>query len=241
MGFLKTLSKKVSSSSHLSLSQPQVPKTRTPSPLRSKPPSPPPAPAPSAPRVAILGAGSRGNAYARALHAAVAAHVVAVAEPRDEVRNRFGKRYIWGEGPELEGQAFKGWEDWAEWEKERRAKEARGEEVPRGASVVFVCVLDDVHLAVVKACAEMGGLHIMCEKPLAGSLQETLEMYSAVRAGWRRTGKRTIFGIGHVLRYSPHNVLLRKLVREEKVVGDVMSIEHTEPVGWWHFSHSYVR
>jgi hypothetical protein len=44
-------------------------------------------------------------------------------------------------------------------------------------------------------------------------------------------GRKTVFGVGHVLRYSPHNVLLRKLVRDVRVVGDVISVEHTEPVG----------
>lgn len=36
-------------------------------------------------------------------------------------------------------------------------------------------------------------------------------------------------------------MLLRHLVRERNIIGDVLSIEHVEPVGWWHFSHSYVR
>jgi hypothetical protein len=53
--------------------------------------------------------------------------------------------------------------------------------------------------------------------------------------------KEPVFGICHVLRYSPHNMMLRHLVLEEEVIGDVLSIEHVEPVGWWHFSHSYVR
>jgi len=35
--------------------------------------------------------------------------------------------------------------------------------------------------------------------------------------------------------------MLRKLVLQDRVVGDILSIENTEPVGWWHFSHSYVR
>jgi predicted dehydrogenase len=107
-------------------------------------------------------------------------------------------------------------------------------------NTVFVCVMDHLHLPVVKALAPLG-LHIMCEKPLATTLEDCLEMYAAVRANWAATGKKTIFGIGHVLRYAPHNVLLRKLVREEKVCGEVMSVEHTEPVGWWHYTHSYVR
>lgn len=36
-------------------------------------------------------------------------------------------------------------------------------------------------------------------------------------------------------------MLLRDLVRQQQVIGDILSLEHTEPVGWWHFSHSYVR
>jgi hypothetical protein len=35
--------------------------------------------------------------------------------------------------------------------------------------------------------------------------------------------------------------MLRHLVLDKEVIGDVLSIEHVEPVGWWHFSHSYVR
>lgn len=36
-------------------------------------------------------------------------------------------------------------------------------------------------------------------------------------------------------------MLLRELVVDQQIVGDVLSLEHVEPVGWWHFSHSYVR
>jgi hypothetical protein len=36
-------------------------------------------------------------------------------------------------------------------------------------------------------------------------------------------------------------MLLRKLVLQDRVVGDILSVVHTEPVGWWHFTHSYVR
>jgi len=50
-----------------------------------------------------------------------------------------------------------------------------------------------------------------------------------------------VFAICHVLRYSPYNMALRKLVLEKEIIGDVLSVEHVEPVGNWHFSHSYVR
>ncbi|KAK2612047.1 hypothetical protein QQS21_002012 [Conoideocrella luteorostrata] len=51
----------------------------------------------------------------------------------------------------------------------------------------------------------------------------------------------TIFLTGYVLRYSPHNMLLRRLLLEDRATVEVILVGHTEPVGWFHFSHSYVR
>ncbi|KAF2665890.1 streptomycin biosynthesis protein StrI [Microthyrium microscopicum] len=201
----------------------------------------PPTPPPNAPRVAIIGAGSRGNAYAAALYNAGAAHIVAVAEPRTAVRETFGRTFIWRDSPSSsDGQSFESWQDLIDWARNTNATTAN-KPPGTGIDLVFVCVQDAMHLAVVRALAELGGLHILCEKPLATRLNEVLEMSAALKAGWARTGRKTVFGVGHVLRYAPHNVLLRELVRERGVVGDVLSVEHTEPVGWWHFSHSYVR
>jgi predicted dehydrogenase len=198
----------------------------------------PPTPPADAPRVLVIGAGSRGVAYALATEAAGLARVAAVAEPRAAVRARFGARFVWGAGGGAgEGQEFGGWEEWVAWETARRAGGGGG----AGVEIAFVCVLDDMHLPVVRALARLGGVHVMCEKPLAPTLADCLDMYRDVREGWAAAGRETVFGIGHVLRYAPHNVLLRKLVREERVVGDIMSVEHTEPIGWWHFAHSYVR
>jgi hypothetical protein len=66
-------------------------------------------------------------------------------------------------------------------------------------------------------------------------------MYTALESNKIAGGQQAIFSIGHVLRYSPHNMLLRKLVLQDRVIGDILSVVHTEPVGWWHFAHSYVR
>jgi predicted dehydrogenase len=81
----------------------------------------------------------------------------------------------------------------------------------------------------------------MCEKPLTTSLDDCIDILGVVRREWKVLRRKTVFGIGHVLRYSPHNVMLRRLAREEKAVGDVISVEHTEPIGWWHMAHSFVR
>lgn len=81
----------------------------------------PPAKVPGAPRFLVIGAGSRGCAYARAVTTATAGVVAAVAEPDDFKRKHFGTRYIWGPDNEpREGQAFKSWQVWLEWETSRR-------------------------------------------------------------------------------------------------------------------------
>lgn len=201
---------------------------------------------PNPPRLAIIGAGSRGQAYASAVIRATAGRVVAVAEPHDFKRAQFGRNYIWGldgrDSPS-DDEAFASWTDFVDHERDLRRRIAAGEKgLPPPVDGVFVCVLDEMHRDVVVALASLpGGVHIMCEKPLATTLAHCVEMYRALRDNRGANGERCVFSIGHVLRYSPHNVELRRLLFEERVIGDVLSVVHTEPVGWWHFTHSYVR
>ncbi|KAK0628121.1 NAD(P)-binding protein [Bombardia bombarda] len=195
------------------------------------------------PRVLIIGAGSRGGAYARAIRASGNGMIVAVAEPDEYKRTQFGRNNIWGEGGlPAEGADFGDWRDFVAYEKQRRARIVAGDaDTPPGIDAVFVCVLDEMHRDVVMALASLGGLHIMCEKPLATNLQDCVDMYRALGSNRNNKGEQMVFSIGHVLRYSPHNMLLRKLLLEDRVIGDILSVVHTEPVGWWHFTHSYVR
>ncbi|OJD39722.1 streptomycin biosynthesis protein [Diplodia corticola] len=228
---------------------------------------------PSPPRILVIGAGSRGHAYASAVAKHTAAVIAAVAEPIAFKRREFVSRFITtAEKEEEEGKeqqegagehdeqqhAFADWRDYVEWEKARRARAASASastssaagQVPPGVDAAFVCVLDEQHREVVEGLAPLG-LAVMCEKPLATTLADCVAIYKAMLRGGGGSGSSggshgninvpRIFSIGHVLRYSPHNMLLRRLVREQGVVGDVLSVEHTEPVGWWHFSHSYVR
>jgi len=209
---------------------------------RVQPPEPP-AMSENPPRVLIIGAGSRGRAYARAIRSSSNGIVVAVAEPDDYKRTEFGRAMIWGAGgPPPEGAVFRDWRDFITYEHARRVRVVEGvPDVPAGVDAAFVCVLDEMHREVVVALTELGGLHIMCEKPLATSLTDCVALYRALRSNRNEAGEQLVFSIGHVLRYSPHNTLLRKLVLEDRVIGDLLSVAHTEPVGWWHFTHSYVR
>lgn len=199
----------------------------------------PPPPSANPPRFAVIGAGSRGQAYAHAVHTVTNGVVVAIAEPHAFKRAQFAQKYM----PKgQQSQQFESWTDFVAFEKDRRRREAAGErDVPKGVDGVFVCVLDEMHREVVIALAELGGIHIMCEKPLATRLDDCVEMYRALRDNVDQNGDTCVFSIGHVLRYSPHNMELRRLLLEEKVIGDILSVVHTEPVGWWHFTHSYVR
>lgn len=201
-------------------------------------PSRPP-PSASPPRLLIIGAGSRGQAYANATIRATNGIVAAVAEPHKFKRAQFVRNYDIAPG---EGSQFASWTDFVVYEQSRRARAAAGEkDVPPGVDGAFVCVLDEMHREVVVALTRLGGLHIMCEKPLATRLEDCVEMYRALRSNKNEKGEEMVFSIGHVLRYSPHNMELRKLLLEDKVIGDILSVVHTEPVGWWHFAHSYVR
>ncbi|CEJ82646.1 hypothetical protein VHEMI02697 [[Torrubiella] hemipterigena] len=188
-------------------------------------------------RFIIIGAGSRGYAYANAIHKFTNGVVAAVAEPYKFKRETIGKKFIWGSEEPSEGQSFEAWDEFLEYELARRKRVADGEEnVPPGVDGIFICVLDEMHHELVVKLAPLG-LSIMCEKPLSTSLKSCIEMYNAVH----KNLNSSVFSIGHVLRYSPHNLVLRRLLIDEKAIGNISSATHTEPVGWWHFTHAFVR
>ncbi|MCJ1385083.1 hypothetical protein MMC17_008201 [Xylographa soralifera] len=192
-------------------------------------------------RLLIIGAGSRGNAYAEAVTSSTTAVIAGVAEPITFKREALGKKYIWYNGHRQDDQEFEGWKAFLEHEITRRKRVEAGESetVLPGFDGLFVCTPDDTHVEIITALAPLG-MHIMSEKPLATTLTDCLRIYRSLKPP-SPDQLRAVFSIGHVLRYSPHNMLLRKLLLEDGIIGDVISIEHTEPVGWWHFSHSYVR
>ena len=49
-----------------------------------------------------------------------------------------------------------------------------------------------------------------------------------------------IFAVCHVLRYTPYTRALKALLDSGRI-GDLVSVQHLEPVGWWHQAHSFVR
>ncbi|MEU2674777.1 Gfo/Idh/MocA family oxidoreductase [Streptomyces sp. NPDC007164] len=101
------------------------------------------------------------------------------------------------------------------------------------ADAVIVATQDRNHVEPVLALAR-AGYAILAEKPLAPSEAETRTLIEGVE----KTG--VLFAVCHVLRYTPYTDLVKEVVGSG-VLGELVSVEHLEPVGWWHYAHSYVR
>ena len=65
------------------------------------------------------------------------------------------------------------------------------------------------------------GYHILCEKPMATSIEECVDMARQVKAP---TMKDKVFAICHVMRYSPYNVAIKKVI-DSGVLGDIVDVE----------------
>ncbi|TXT08707.1 hypothetical protein VHUM_02835 [Vanrija humicola] len=65
-------------------------------------------------------------------------------------------------------------------------------------------------------------------------------MVKDVEAASAAQNKPLIFGIGHVLRYSPYNRAVKEVI-DSGALGEIVNIQHMEPVGNQHFAHSFVR
>ncbi|KAJ7179848.1 hypothetical protein C8R43DRAFT_1055757 [Mycena crocata] len=174
--------------------------------------------------LAIIGCGQRGKAYAAyALQSPDFCKVVAIAEPRPKTQRRFADAHKVDQT-----LVFDSWQ----------ALHAASEETintigKRLADAVVIAVQDHMHKEVVLAFAAQG-YNILCEKPMATSLEDIIEIEEAVnRAG-------TIFGMGHVMRYSPYSREITEYVRSG-ALGKLVNIVQVEPVGYYHFAHSYVR
>ncbi|MBB5375633.1 putative dehydrogenase [Deinococcus metalli] len=167
------------------------------------------------PRLLILGAGSRGGTYADY----VRRHpdegvVVGVAEPDAARREAFARAY--GLPPERV---------YADWQSALTA--------PRFADIAVIATQDADHVAPVEAAAALG-YHLLLEKPMAPDEDGCRRIVAAAGAAG------VMLGVCHVLRYTAYTQALRRVL-DVGTIGDIVSVEHLEPVGYWHQAHSFVR
>lgn len=71
------------------------------------------------------------------------------------------------------------------------------------------------------------GKNVFCQKPLAISLPECVQMYHA----WQRSG--AMFNIGFTLRYSPHYRKIKHLIQSGEI-GQIVSMEFNETLDFNH-------
>ncbi|WP_459217340.1 Gfo/Idh/MocA family protein [Pseudonocardia sichuanensis] len=168
-------------------------------------------------RLAVLGAGNRGEAYlAWVREHQDRATLVAVADPLPDARRDVRK----GFGPVAE------FDDWRELMAAVRAGAV-------DVDAVLVTTQDRDHVDPCLAVAA-AGLALLAEKPLGVTPEECVRIVDAVeRAG-------VLFAVGHVMRYTAYTEVVRDVIRSGRL-GDIMTVHHLEPVGWWHAAHSYVR
>ncbi|HTQ90002.1 MAG TPA: Gfo/Idh/MocA family oxidoreductase, partial [Streptosporangiaceae bacterium] len=165
--------------------------------------------------IVVVGAGQRGAGYARWVRRHPdRASVVAVAEPRPVPRARLAAEHGIPAGNVA-----------ADW----RELAGRG----RLADAVLICTQDRMHAEPAEAFAELG-YHILLEKPMAPDEAGCRRIVAAAeKAG-------IMFAVGHVLRYTAYTRAVKEIVSSGQL-GEIMSVQHLEPVGFWHQAHSYVR
>ncbi len=165
--------------------------------------------------VLVVGAGARGEIYSRyALEHPDRMKVVGVAEPRNDYREQFIEQH--NIAPE------KVFTDW---------KQAAA--VPKIADVVLICTQDNMHKEPAIAFARLG-YHILLEKPIAPTAEDCREIIAEVK------NNNVLLAVAHVLRYTRYTQKLKSLL-DSGIIGDIVSMQHLEPVGYWHQAHSFVR
>ncbi|KAF5393934.1 hypothetical protein D9757_000160 [Collybiopsis confluens] len=171
----------------------------------------------------IVGCGQRGRAYGRYALESDACKVVAIAEPRPKTRKLYAEQHSIDKT-----LVFNTWH-----ELHAASADTLRTVGKRLADAVVIAVQDNMHIEVTLAFAEQG-YHILCEKPMATSLDDCIRMEEAInKAG-------VIFGMGHVMRYSPYSREITEIVKSG-TLGRLINLVQVEPVGYYHFAHSYVR
>lgn len=165
--------------------------------------------------IAIIGVGVRGRAYGDILsewHEKV--RITAVCDPNPKKLRSAAEKY----GVEC-NRCF--------------TSDSAFFEAGRLADALLICTQDCQHFVHAKAALELG-YHILLEKPISTKLDECFWLAGKAKESGR------LLSICHELRYSFFTQQI-KTVLESGVLGEVVMLQQTERVGYFHQAHSYVR
>jgi predicted dehydrogenase len=166
--------------------------------------------------VIVIGAGSRGwGAYSSyGLKFPEELKVVGVAEPVPYRRERISKAF----NIPKENQ-FVTWEHVFD--------------RPKFADALFITTPDDLHFGPAMAGLE-AGYHLLLEKVIAQTWEECNHILELTEK------RNAIVAVCHVLRYTSYFRKIKEVI-DSGAIGDIVSIQHLEPVEHIHMSHSFVR
>ncbi len=162
-----------------------------------------------------LGAGNRGNVYGNYATAYPdQLNIVGVAEPIPIRNERYAQKHkIPSE------HRFETWEHVFERDK--------------FADAIIITTPDDLHYGPAMHAMAMG-YDVLLEKPISPSELECRNILQMAK----QTNK--IVAVCHVLRYAPYFVKLKEML-DQQMLGDLISVQHFEPIEHVHMAHSFVR
>ncbi len=164
----------------------------------------------------VVGAGDRGyDAYATLLlDEPELGRIVAVADPDEGRCQRFAERYSLSPA-----DCYDGWDALFE--------------QPAMADYAIIATGDTHHVEpTLRALA--AGYHVLLEKPMALDEADCRRIVDAAAAADRSVA------VCHVYRHSHLFARLHEVI-ESGELGDVVTIQLSENVAYWHYAHSYVR
>jgi len=165
----------------------------------------------------VVGLGGRASAYLSALRDLYPDifQLVAVAEPDPQKRQKALQDYHVPEDRLFETDL------------QLMAK-------PRLSDVVIISTQDALHYHETITLMEKG-YDIILEKPVSTKLEELLDLRRRAAAH-----PDQLIAVCHVLRHSNFFRRIREIIASG-VLGNVVTIQHNENIGYYHFAHSYVR
>jgi len=166
-------------------------------------------------KVIIIGAGNRGNRYAKHMTENLDKYeIVAMADPQPSRQENFQVNY----GVPAD-KCYNSWE-------EILAQ-------PKMADVCVIATVDNMHYYPALKAIEQG-YDLLLEKPVAQTAQECADIAMAAN----KKGVKVL--VCHVLRYTPFYGKIKELLMAG-TIGEVVSVDAVEAIGNIHYGHSYVR
>jgi predicted dehydrogenase len=162
----------------------------------------------------VIGLGERGNVYSDyALLHPERFKIVGAADIDKEKRIYFQKKFQLNSD-----QIYESWQDILQ---------------DKLADVAVIATPDTVHFEPAMQAMKLG-YDVLLEKPMAQTLDECVTLDETSKAN------NCILQIGHVLRYTKFYSLIKEHLRSD-IIGDIVHINMSENVSYFHYAHSFVR